>query len=419
MTANATDQTAPAQELMEEGLPGTRFFAPQARFVDKKGKPILIAEQPDHPDLVSARVTHTHHGVAQVSLTLNNQRHDKDSLPLLPTWKYNRLDAIRFGLRVRVEFRYGKEKWVPMIRARITDVGFSFPEGGGSQLTLQGEDLLSLLKTKPDKDKRYRNKHEIEIVRNVLSRSNCKLPLAPARRENFQETLRTITHRKTQTYLQFIESIAERMDYEVFVDFDDRTDRDSEPRFHYEPSRSLALKGTVDLTWNKDLVSFRPKFKVWDVYTEAKISGRHSRRRQRIDEEVSQREIVRDLHRAPGGPMPINAIEARNRFFKGENRPERNTLPCEATNLDRARARLKAIAGLRKSARNFLTAEAATIGFTPLRPGIHVNIKNLYAPFDGIYYVTKAVHTIDANGYKTLCSLRRPGMLDPAGYPGG
>jgi phage protein D len=64
-----------------------------------------------------------------------------------------------------------------------------------------------------------------------------------------------------------------------------------------------------------------------------------------------------------------------------------------------------------------LTAEATVIGSPNLRPGIHVNLSKLEAPFDGIYYVTKSEHTIDNSGYQTKLSLRRPGMLDPSLYP--
>lgn len=419
------DRTGPADEMTETALPGTRFFAPQARFVAENGTPILQAGEPVHVDLVSARVTQTHHGISQVSLTLNNQRHHADDRPIFPPWRYNRLDALRFGQRVRVLFRYGKEAWVPMILARITDIAFSFPQSGGAQLTLQGEDLLSLLKTKPAADERYDNKDELEMVRDVLdSRANVgrDLPLAPAtHRHTFAETLTTVTHQRTQTYLQFIESLAERLDYEVFVDFDRPTDETSPVSFHFERarSRSSVLDGIVDLTWNKDLVDFRPRFKVWDVYTDAVASGRNPRRRQRVDELVPADEIRRDLHAAPGEPRPLTAIEARNRFFAAENRPPTNTANVEVANLDPQRAAAKASAELLKSARQFLTAELSTIGFTRIRPGIHINLKGLFAPFNGIYYVTQAVHTLDANGYQTQCSVRRPGMLDPAGYPGG
>lgn len=423
-----SEQTGVARALSESGRPGTRFYAPEARIVDERGDSILFGGNPRKPvncDLVSTRVTQVHHGVSQVSLTLNNQRHNDANQPLLPTWKYNRLDVLHFGQRVRVQFRYALDQkdWQPMILARITDMGFSFPSSGGSQLTLEGEDVLSLLKTKPNEDTAYRNKGEREIVEDVLRRAEFSraYPMASSTdSEQFGDTLTTVTHQKTQTYLQFIESLAERLDYEVFVDFDDPTDKNSAVKFHFEPARSLTLKGLVDLTWGSDLVEFRPKFKVWDVFTGAETHGRDPRRRARVEETVVAGALVPDLHRAPDGATPISAIDARRRFFQAERGavPE-NPTTLDVSNLDRQRARRLAVAALRKSAREFLTAEASTIGFTRIRPGIHVNIKKLEAPFDGIYYVTKAVHTADSNGFRTQCSLRRPGMLNPDRYPTG
>ena len=134
---------------------------------------------------------------------------------------------------------------------------------------------------------------------------------------------------------------------------------------------------------------------------------------------VPMADAIDDLHSAPGGATPISAIDARQNAFADENRPEANEEAIEASNIDEERARQQAVAKLRTSARQFLTAEITTVGFTRLRPGIHVDLSGLYAPFDGIYYVTKTVHAIKADGYITKTSLRRPGMLDPADYPDG
>jgi hypothetical protein len=35
------------------------------------------------------------------------------------------------------------------------------------------------------------------------------------------------------------------------------------------------------------------------------------------------------------------------------------------------------------------------------------------APFDGFYYVTKTVHTIGTDGYRTKITASRPGMEFP------
>src|SRR5439155_2039801 len=119
------------------------------------------------------------------------------------------------------------------ILARVTDLQFGFPSSGAAQLSIVGEDMLSLLKTKPDKEKPYSNRKEDFIVRDVLDRSQAKSlglgftgtspgedPLkGPLQAWPDLQPLRSITHSKDTNYLQFLQNIAERMDFELFVDF--------------------------------------------------------------------------------------------------------------------------------------------------------------------------------------------------------
>jgi len=406
--------------------PGTKSFAPQARFVVLSGKKKDKEKKGDDDvpldaDMLSVSVTQVHSGVSQLSVTFNNQR-NVGGRPVHPPWKYNALDKLSFGQRVRVDFRYGDETWMPMIAARITDIDFSFPSSGGAKLTLKGEDYLSLLKRKDTKDKRYRKEQELDIVaaskESALKRSKCGLKLAKPliKRTVFDDSLSTVMHQKSQTYLQFIQSLAERLDYEVFVDFKDPTDPKSDVEFHFEPARSLQFKKYIELTWGQNIIEFNPKFKVWEQFTSAIARGRHPSSRRRIDEKVKADAIAADLHHVTGTTKPLNAIEAREKFFVNDAHKGENQEPISVTNLDAKRAAEKAKAVLRKRAREFLTVESSTIGLMSLRPGTHINIREMRAPFDGIYYVTKAVHSLDAGGYRTKFSLRRPGMLPPEGY---
>ena len=410
--------------------PGTKFFAPQARLVTPEGQPIAISGQPISPDIVSVTVTRVHTGISQLEVALNNQRHDASHRPLHPPWRYNKLDSVSFGTRVRVDMRYGNEGWTPMILARITDLAFTFPPAAGAQLTLKGEDLLSLLKAKPAEDKVYTDKQEIEMVEEELRVSGSNLTLASPRTPSpFPLPLGTLTHEKAKTYQQFIESLAERMDYELFVEFDDVAPAQGQGgaarpvSLHFEPARSGTLGDPITLRRGRDIVDFKPAFKVWDVLTQAIAHGSSATQRMSFQEEVTMADaLAGDLHPAPdGGATPLSAIQARDRAFGSENRPEANSASISTTNMDSERARLQAVATLRKSGRQFLTADVTTIGFPGLRPGIHVNLSGLYPPFDGVYYVTTAVHSlgVEGKGYTTKCSLRRPGMLDPSGYPGG
>lgn len=405
--------------------PGTKFHAPQVRLVTPAGKPLLIADQPVSQDIVSTTITLVNTGVSQVEIVLNNQRHDAHHRPVGPSWRYNKMDPVGFGTRVRVDMRYGTEGWTPMMLARVTDVGFHFPPAAGAQLTLKGEDLLSLLKTKPETDYIHFESQEIDTVELSLDESGSGLTLAsPKTASPFSTVLNSVTHEKAKTYQQFIESFAERMDYEVFVDFDDgsavKTAAERKVSLHFEPARSATKGNPIPLVWGRDIVEFKPTFKVWDVLTEAVASGSVPRGRGAITVPVSMDSAINDLHTGADGAAPINAAEGRKRAFSSEGRKaDANSEPVKTTNIDQERAEMQARAVLRKSARQFLTADLMTIGYTKLKPGVHVDLSKLYPPFDGVYYVTQTVHMLSAAGYITKSTLRRPGMLDPAKYPGG
>ncbi len=401
--------------------PGTRLFAPQVRLLDGSGSPLAIDGRPVSPDIVSAKVTQVASGVSQVEVVLNNQRHDAAHRPLAPTWRYNGLQGVSFGTRMRVEFRYGDGAWVPMILARVTDVAFLFPQATGAQVTLQGEDLLSLLKTKPAQDTMYIDFQETDIVGSAVGDSRAGLPVvATAPTPAFSAPLADVTHQGANTYLQFIESLAERMDYETYVDFDDPgSGGTGAVSLHFEPARSATLGEPIELRWGRDLLDFKPTFKVWDLLTNAVASGTQPGRRRPFTAEVTMASAINDLHAAAGGATPLPASTARERAFGDENRPETHTERLSVTGIDEERARLQACAVLRRSARQFLTADITTIGVPGLGPRRHVNITGFGAPFDGIYYVTQTVHNLSAAGYITVSSLRRPGMLDPNAYPGG
>ncbi len=429
--------TTPAdcQALTTGARPGTQFYAPSVELLDEKRESIVIPpdasaggkSHPVHADIERAEVTQTHHGAAQMSVTLNNQRHERSAppKPIVPFWKYNRLDYVKFGNKMLVNFGYvqganqtGSNSGITlqkklMIRARITDMTYSFPNSGGAKVTLKGEDAISLLNAKPEKDTPYRNKDEIYMVKDALKRSKSGLTLADGPREVLSESLRSVTHSKSQSYYQFIEAFAKRLDYEVWIDIDD------ENKIHFEKSRSLLSKEICNLTWDKDLIDFNPKFKGWDVYTRATAGGSNPSRREPVREVINASEVKSDLHASPEGGELISAVDARKDYFPIGDGDQENSVSVNVSNLDKKRAKLMGAAELLRSAREFLTADATAIGMPTLRPGIHVNIKKLYAPFDGLYYVTQVTHTIDASGYRTKLKLRRPGMLDPKTYPGG
>jgi hypothetical protein len=462
----------------------TKLFAPQARLVDVatgtvvgattvsvSGPPLgPLTAAVIAPDIISAKVTLTSTGVGQLQVTLNNQRYDRTletGRPAFPPWKYNDFSAARpqqvasgiggimFGQKLRLDLRYGDGVWIKMIIAQVTDLQFSFPASGGAQIQVIGEDLLSLLKIKPDQDTPYQNKDEEDIAREICNHVLRSDPPAftvatNARAKGGRRPMRTVTHSKTNTYFQFLTELAERLDYELFMSFQDvaaAADRSvgqaagalhaaSELKLNFVPARSsdppvATPQDGLDqrdgefhyvLRWGRSLIEFNPKFKVFDMPTTADAMGTNPGQRARVRQRLTPAEIaglLRDeLPVSPNyGDLTMKtALEARTEYFGAAGVSGENNDSSQGSNLDEARLKRKAMASFLKKVREFLTADGQVIGLPRLRPGVHVDITGLRPPFDGYYYVTKTVHNLDSSGYRTQFSLRRPGMLPPERY---
>jgi len=457
---------------------GTKLYAPQARLVDLQSGTVIgattttsggVSAPAIGADIVSVRVTLTNTGIGQLQLTLNNQR-SVGGLPVFPPWKYNdfstarpRVDpstgiaAIGFGQKLRLDLRYGDGPWIKMIIAQVTDLQFNFPASGSAQMQVMGEDLLSLLKVKPERDKNYERQQEEEIAEQIWNHVFTAAEQRPTfttvsgarEREGRNQPLGSVRHAKSMTYFQFLQDIADRLDYEMHVEFKNSAaagdasvgqaasaTAQSDLQFFFEPARSsnppvATPQDGLDqadgefhyvLRWGRSLMEFTPKFKVFDQPSRAEAQGTVVGRRGRSSQQLSDSEtndlFTRELPLSPNyGTLSMkSALQARQDYFEQLGVSGENNESSSGSNLDEPRLKRKAVAAFLKRAREFMTAEAQVIGLPKLRPGMHVDVVGFRPPFDGYYYVTKTVHSLDASGYKTQLSLRRPGMLPPQNY---
>lgn len=397
--------------------------------------------------VVSTSIELVNTGVSSVDLVLNNQRYGQDGNPTSPpVWHLNKMEQFHFGKLIRVDMRYlgghdiasredgrvvgslrsggdavqGADGWYPVILARITGLDFSFSQDGPATLTVRGEDLLSRLKVHPPDDIDFNRKDELFIINDLMGRVGTGLSLGPPStpRPTFDKPYRSLQLSKRRTYLKFLRELADDLDWELFAAFDSPLDPTSTVTIRFEPHRSVVAVDAdiVDLVWGVNLLDFQPRFEFWRQFTEVHAGGR-SPWGGRLNERV-QGSIVSDYLHADGDERLQTAPQIRADLGTAEGIGSDNIRSIQVTNLDGQRAEQKAKATLLTQARKFLTAEVQTLGMPTLRPGIHVAVHGLYAPFDGLYYVDKVRHTLDDSGFKSLLTLSRPGYADPATYPG-
>jgi hypothetical protein len=251
-----------------------------------------------------------------------------------------------------------------------------------------------------------------------LSLASPRIPLPPFFTQPAASLARA--HEDSKTYYQYLESIATDYDLEMFLEFQNLSDSASPVEFHIEPARSRVppgqdLRDVYRLEQASNLLEFTPTFKVLDQVSSVTIRGRHRERSrpERVTQTVPSSILDDELHTDPALNQPplVPGPDVRQRYYSayGPNEDRDNN----TTNTDEQRARAKAEAKLRKSAREFLTIEGKTIGLPRLRAGVHVEIRNLRAPFDGFYYLTETVHEFSSSGFTTKFKGRRPGMPLP------
>ncbi len=404
-------------------------------------------------DIQKIQVTLEHTGCSQYSITLSNWRTAPDPrttngasrgsgvTTTWPRYKYNDFAAFKFGQRLRLSMRYWPDRhrseseatirahaWVPMIAGPITDMQFTF--GDRAELTLTGEDDLSRLKDKCKTRQEFTDasRSELDIVDRVLEIAGFPLKTRASPRVEFpsfaSEAGQAVAEglQDGQSYLEYLTKLAERLDAEIFIAFADLSATVPEQVFHFEPARSRARYDdpageTITLRRDETLIDLTPTIKVADQPTGVEIRGRHRDRArpERVSQENDETEAILadELQYDPElEPEPMAGPVVRQQFFPGRDNP---LIISNETNTDDERAKFAANTELRRKAREFLTIQLSTVGLPRLRPGNYVEVRGLRDPFDGFYYVTKAVHTFDGSGLRTAVTARRPGMPMPEG----
>lgn len=318
-------------------------------------------------------------------------------------------DALFEGSWVEVDLGYAEaNQHALMLRAMITKVEQSFPEGGVPTVTLKGEDR-SILMGLVEKKKTWRDRKVTDIVREIGASHGFRHIEAQLDPDPMISS-RPI-HQDGKTDLAFLQELARTYHAKCFVELNEV----DEEALYFIPERRVVRLRRPDtlvmryrLGANSNLISFSPAFDSSYIDRLKEISDVDQRGNRIRNQERQPTEIVIwDLDEARMAQANArDAPKIRNLYEQGAARKrdlQQKLTARRATVGEVApdQAEMESTNDSLEARRLGMTASGNTFGNIWLRAKSNIIIDGANERFNGEWYVNNVTHKIDSNGYKT------------------
>jgi hypothetical protein len=278
-----------------------------------------------------------------------------------------------------------------LFTGEITGVAAEFPNGGMPTLTVTAHDYLQ--RTMNGTASRAFGPLPDAAVVAILGVENGLLPLLDPYMIPL-DVINTIgnflfgtgTKQVHQSDFDLLKQIAERYDLEISVEgnilyLSRFIDREYSPR--------------MTMTYGQSLLEFSPR--VTSVGDAVGVTQRISLREVGVDLILK---VYWDLDREAVGVVVLPALAAILVPALGSPAVESKHSTIRNA-IDVANTVVSLIAQLRKKLNNRLTGSGTAVGDPQIRAAAMIQLDGLGVDFSTVYRVTKAVHTLDGNGYRT------------------
>ena len=263
-------------------------------------------------------------------------------------------------------------------RFRQKQFTWSWPEAG-KETTRDSEIALDLARAPDDQGQRPGLGIEVRVDREAMDRE----PAIPYVLMN------------NQYPIVFLMERARRLGYTIFVG-EEIHNGQPQRYLYFGPTQQLR-NVTYQVAWGRSLVSFRPTLRTTNQVHEVTVCGWDRRTKKAIQETVKLEEAAPNLN------PDLQAVA------RAAGRKEVVTdLPVQTP--EEAKARARDI--LLNQIKEMVEGAGATVGLPDLRAGRMIEIAGCGYRFNGRYFVTETLHTINESGYRTTFKARRE---DPKG----
>lgn len=291
------------------------------------------------------------------------------------------IDDGRFdiGHTVEIKFGYGG-KLEKLFAGEITGLEPEFSSSQLPSLGIRGFDRLYRLQ-RGRKSRTFVKQKDSDIASQIARDAG----LTP------QVTDSRVTHehvfQHNQTDWEFLLLRAKRIGYEIL---------DADKKLHFRPvanDKSAALT----LTFQNDLLEFRPRLTTSGQVSDVSVMGWSVKEKKQIVGRARAGDEVSKM----GGQTTGGAL-ANKAFGAAPEKIESSPMTTQAEADQVAQARIN------DASLGLIEGEGVCYGRTDLRAGKVIKVDGIGTRFDGLYYVTAAVHSYTLrNGYQTRFKVRR------------
>jgi phage protein D len=382
--------TVPAQRT--SGSPDN-YYVPDF-LVEVEGQALDPASK---GDVLEVKVTMDVDELASVDLKLNN--YDDKTFDL----KWSDSELFRLGNRVHVKLGY-VDSLVSVLRGPITTLSPEFVSDGAPTLTVRVMDRLVVLRDSrpPEAEVTYKNKKDWQIAKAVAERHHLRFE------HDDDGPVHDLVVQRNTDDLAFLMERAARIDFKVYMKTDPTTGEDVLRFGKPTDGREGGPARTYVLAWGNlrnntsvapSMIEFKPTISSSDQVQSVTVRGWDTKRKKRIL-------VTAKPATTPGvsgsGDATGPASAARVGTADG-----RKDVVVNAPVHTEEEARRLAESLLAERAYRFLTATGKVIGLPDLRAGDNVEVHGVGTRFSGAYFVTKAVHTLNASGLLTELTVRK------------
>jgi len=270
-----------------------------------------------------------------------------------------------------------------LFKGIITTINWYFGENNYLDITIEGKDYSFLLmKHKSSQDGKqlnWDNTTHSSIVEKLIKQTYHN-NFTTINIEDSKQVYNQVKYKETDDYA-FFSRLAKKSGFEFFI---------QKNEFYFRKFKDIK-SDEITLSYGIEILSFTPelnidkhvtKVKVFAAEFQAgkdKIIGEAPKLLSNITESQSIKEILKSISNIEYEMIAnVDSVE-------------------EADNL----AQLK----FDELNSNLIKAELRCIGIPELKPGISIKLKGLGERFSTYYYITKAVHNFNAQGYEVTLNL--------------